>query len=134
LVTAASGSFVLFNADTVITGNPNHWFNPNMFQLPLRGHLGTAPRNNLRGPGLGEWDFSLVKDTALPKLGEGTNLEFRAEFFNFLNRANFGYPNMTAYVGAAASPFGESPNSNAGQISTTATTSRQIQLALKIVF
>jgi hypothetical protein len=106
------------------------------------GELGDAGRGVLRGPGLGTWDFSLVKDTALPFLGESGNVEFRAEMFNLLNRPNFGMPNGTVFQGtnAQAIPYlapqgaGADPLGTVGQITTTATNSRQIQLALKIIF
>jgi hypothetical protein len=100
----------------------------------------------LRGPGLGDWDFSLVKDTALRFLGEGGSLQFRAEFFNLLNRANFGTPAVTAFsgtigtvvAGSTTAPnvgaYSQSPVGNAGAITTTATPSRQVQLALKVIF
>jgi hypothetical protein len=135
-----------FDASTVITGDPNHWYNTAMFGVPAYGHLGNAPRGLLRGPGLGTWDFSLVKDTKLGFLGEEGNIEFRAEFFNLLNRANFGWMNagMNAFNSApkaggdctqpgalfcSAAPLG-----SAGQMTTTTTTSRQIQLALRVSF
>jgi hypothetical protein len=83
-------------------------------------------------------DFSLTKDTALRLLGERGKLEFRAEFFNILNRANFATPtqaggNIAAIVYAARANV-ESPLATAGKITNTATTSRQVQLALKILF
>ena len=123
---------VVYNPNTVITGNPNEWYNPNMFTLPAAaGTHGALGRNVLRGPGLGDWDLSVNKDTPLRKLGEAANLQFRAEFFNLLNRANFQIPQ--ASVGATvASPQGISPT--AGTITATTTTSRQIQLALKLIF
>jgi len=72
----------------------------------------------LTGPGLFNWDFSIVKDTKLALLGEAGNVEFRAEFFNVLNHANFGLPN------SAVTGFG------AGRI-FRASDGRDIQLALR---
>ena len=91
----------------------------------------------LRGPGLGTWNLSINKDTALPHLGEAGKLEFRAEMFNLLNRANFSLPSSGAvFTGTQSDPAGasEAPVNNVGQIKSTATTSRQIQLALKVIF
>jgi hypothetical protein len=92
----------------------------------------------MRGPGLGSWDFSAVKDTALPFLGENGSLQFRAEFFNFLNRANFGAPQGLVFTGTPSltnlGPFTEAPGATAGRITTTSTNSRQIQFALKLIF
>jgi len=129
-------TFVPFDASSVITGNPNQWFNPLMFDLQAPGNLGNSSRDMLRGPGLGNLDFSLNKDTALPFLGENGNLEFRAEFFNLLNRPNFGLPNNQVFAGALTDvgAYSEAPTATAGQITSTVSSSRQIQLALKIIF
>lgn len=64
-------------------------------------------------------------------LGESGKLEFRAEFFNLLNRVNFASPNRTVYAGTADV---QEPLPAAGQITGTVGTSRQVQLALKILF
>jgi hypothetical protein len=137
-------NFIPYDASTLITGDPNQWFNPLMFGVSALGLPGDSPRGILRDPGLGNWDFSLVKDTKLGFLGEGGNLQFRAEFFNILNRANFAFLNTGAVVFNANTttncPSGAttcnlfSPFSTAGQITQTATTSRQIQFALRLSF
>lgn len=144
--TTANGAFIPFDPKTVITGNPNQWFNPLMFGESPLGSLSNQPRNILRNPGLGNLDMSIVKDTKLGILGEAGNLQFRAEFFNLLNRANFGFLNAGAsvFAGNTTNAFNtcvntvqcnvQAPLSSAGQITTTATTSRQIQLALKVSF
>ena len=76
-------------------------------------------------------DLSLAKGAPLRFLGEAGRFEFRAEFFNILNRVNFGTPNRTVY---SARVDRENPVNTAGLISNTNGNSRQIQLALKIVF
>src|SRR5439155_17938988 len=81
-----------FNHATVITHNPSNWFNETMFDLPLAGTLGNAPRNFLRGPDLKNVDFAINKDTRFPALGEQGIVQFRADFFNILNRPNFANP------------------------------------------
>jgi hypothetical protein len=73
---------------------------------------------------LGTWDFSTYKDT---KIHEQTEVEFRAELFNLLNRANFNTPNLIAFT-----PTGVS--GTAGAITSTSTTSRQVQFALKLLW
>jgi hypothetical protein len=108
----------------VVLGNPNEWFNPNAFVLPTAGTYGDLGRGVYRGPGLADLDLSLFKTT---KLTERTNLQFRAEFFNTLNHPNFGTPNATVFSGTAFNP-------SAGLITSTTTTSRQIQFGLKLVF
>jgi hypothetical protein len=135
---------VPFNHNTVNSPHPDpnaiavDWFNPNMFELQPVGQYGNASRGLMRGPGLGSWDFSAVKDTALPFLGENGSLQFRAEFFNFLNRANFGAPQGLVFTGTPSltnlGPFTEAPGATAGRITTTSTNSRQIQFALKLIF
>ncbi len=82
--------------------------------------FGTAGRNILIGPGLNVWDFSLAKNT---RFRERYNLQFRAEFFNFFNHANFNQPNRTTNVTAPA--FG-SINS--------AQRPREMQFGLKLEF
>jgi hypothetical protein len=141
-------TFIPYNPYTVITGNSNQWFNPNMFHLqPMApcpnnpaltcGTLGDAARGVLRGPDLGEWDFSLVKDTAVSLLDKQGSVEFRAEFFNVLNHTNFGMPASATVFNGATSVLGayqQAPLPGVGQITTTVTTSRQIQFALKLIF
>jgi hypothetical protein len=73
---------------------------------------------------LASGDVSLLKNAAL---AERVTLEFRAECFNLQNRANFGTPNPVVFSGTAISP-------SAGLISNTTTTSRQLQLGVKLIF
>jgi hypothetical protein len=108
----------------VITGNPNQWYNPAAFTLPTVGTYGNLGRGVYNGPGLAELDLSLFKTTLIT---ERTSLQFRAECFNIANHANFGTPNATVFSGTAYS-------ATAGLITSTATTSRQIQLGLKLIF
>ena len=115
-------------------GTPDLYFDPCAFELQPAGFLGNLGRNALRGPGLANLDFSLAKDTPLGFLGESGKLEFRAEFFNILNRANFSTAALARAVFAGARD-GEAPLSTAGRITgTDNSTSRQIQFALKILF
>ncbi len=108
----------------VILGNPNEWFNPNAFILPAVGTYGNVGRGGYTGPGLADLDLSILKSTAIT---ERMRLQFRAEFFNILNHPNFASPNTTVFSGTAY-------NASAGLITSTATTSRQIQFALKLMF
>ncbi len=108
----------------VILGQATEWFNPNAFLLPQFGTYGNLGRGTYDGPGLAELDFSLLKDTHIK---ERAALQFRAEFFNILNHTNLGVPNTTVFANGAIS-------SSAGVITATATTSRQIQFGVKLVF
>ena len=110
----------------VILGSRTQWFNPAAFLAPPNGSgfFGNLGRDTLPGPGLAAWDFSLLKDTPIR---EKLDLQFRAEFFNILNRANFNTPNAVVFT-----PTGVSPT--AGLITSTSTTSRQIQFGLKLLW
>lgn len=110
----------------VILGNPNQYFNPNAFIIPATGTYGDLGRDTLIGPGIAELDFSALKNT---NLTERVKLQFRAEFFNVLNHANFGTPNPVVFTSATAVPA-----PTAGVITSTSTTSRQIQFGLKLLF
>jgi len=110
----------------VILGSPNQYFNPNAFLVPPNGTYGNLGRDAFIGPGLTTLDFSLLKDT---KIAEKLGLQFRAEFFNALNRADFNTPNLIVFTSAAGVP---SPT--AGVITSTSTTSRQIQFGVKFIW
>src|SRR6266849_4991577 len=110
----------------VIQGGPSQYFNPNAFIQPLPGTYGNAGRNILQGPRLAQTDVSVAKRFAF---SERLNLQFRAEFFNLLNHTNFNTPNPVVYSSASGGP---SPT--AGVITATSTTSRQIQLGLKLLW
>jgi hypothetical protein len=110
----------------VILGLPNQYFNPLAFIQPLAGTYGNVGRNVLQGPSLAQLDMSLAKRWSLTeKLG----LQFRGEIFNLLNHANLNTPNPVVYAAATGGP---SPT--AGVITSTATSSRQIQLGLKLLW
>jgi hypothetical protein len=89
--------------------------------------LGSGGRNEIYGPGLVNFDFSLFKDN---KIRENLNLQFRAEFFNVFNRANFNSPIANSMLfDSTGAPVG-----NAGAFDSTSTSSREIQFALKLIF
>jgi len=116
----------------VVLGKPAQWFNPDAFIAPpaTSGFYGNVGRDTYIGPGLANWDFSVLKDS---KLRERLNLQFRAEIFNLLNRANFNTPNLIVFTPPTASnPSGLS--GTAGAITSTSTSSRQVQFALKLLW
>ena len=92
--------------------------------------LGNVGRNSVVGPGLVNLDFSLMKNNYIPRISENFNVQFRAEFFNILNRANFAAPidNSTLFDQTGA------PIGGAGAVDSTSTTSREIQFALKLIW
>jgi len=136
-----------FNVNTVVTGNPNDWVNASMFDAQPVGTLGNEPKGIVRGPKLANQDFSINKDTRVKWLGEAGNVEFRAEIFNIYNHANFSAPSGSLALATAISssstyqtPSGQygsgalTTATTAFQVTRTANKSRQIQLALKVVF
>jgi outer membrane receptor protein involved in Fe transport len=116
-------------ADQIMTGNINQWANPAGFGLPAPGTLGNLQRDFLAGPGTVNMDYAVMKETPIK---EQVRLQFRAEFFNLFNHANFALPNASAFVQTANG--GGAPNPTFGKITATTTASRQIQFALKILF
>jgi hypothetical protein len=102
-------------------------------QYPLCYNLrGNAGRNIITGPGVTELDFSIFKNNYIPRISELFNVQFRAEFFNVLNHANFAPPTMpdnTDIFDGTGAPTGV-----AGLLSRTTTTAREIQFAIKVIF
>jgi hypothetical protein len=109
------GDPTLPRADRSIDG----WFNPGAFAVPAPFTYGNSPRNVLFGPGDVVIDLSVIKNVKVR--GEVT-AQFRAEFFNFPNHANFGNPAANISVPATAGRiFG------AGD-------PRQVQLGVRVFF
>ena len=101
--------------------------------FPLCFNLrGNAGRNILIGPGVTSLDFSLFKNNYIKRISERFNIQFRAEIFNILNHANFAPPstptNSDIFDGSG------SPNTVAGALTSTTTTAREIQFAVKVIF
>ncbi len=121
---------------TVNHGNPNNYINLNCFAVPTPiNRLGNSGRNPLTGPGLISLDASVFKNFPLPELYETANIQFRAEFFNVLNRANFAPPlDNDVLFTQDNSAAGASPVGGAGVIDATQTPSRQIQFGLKLIW
>jgi len=110
----------------VITGGVDQYFNPLAFIQPLPGTYGNVGRNILQGPSLKQFDLALAKRWSLT---ERVALQFRSEFFNLFNHTNLNTPNPVVYAAATGDP---SPT--AGVVTSAATTSRQVQLGLKLLW
>lgn len=116
---------------------PTQFFNAAAFSAPAYGTFGNLGRDTLVGPGLANLDLSLHKST---QLTEHLHAQFRAEFFNILNHTNFATPNPVVFSsgpsqGAAANQTAAVVASpTAGVITATATSSRQIQFGVKLLF
>jgi hypothetical protein len=127
------------------------WFgNPKAFQQPcLLGPTGPIPNSpagctlltgagilggnpaTTYGPPLKTFDFSAFKAF---QLTERFSLQFRAEFFNIFNHANFNAPNFGGNGVVSVSNSGNFNSSNFGEIGSTRTSPRQIQFALKLYY
>ena len=103
-------------------GSPGFYLNPAAFVTPAAGFFGTCAPRAFHGPGIQNVDLSLFKSFAF---SETRRLEFRSEFFNALNHANFNNP--SASITAASLP-------SFGKTFSTVTDPREIQFALKLYF
>jgi hypothetical protein len=137
LIDSANSSGVSFNAggngnnfnrpDQVAGCSPyaaNHsklqWINSACFVAPPAGQLGDAARVPVYGPDFINTDFSVIKQFALP--WENMGLNFRAEFFNLFNHAQFGMPvNDINALGF-------------GSVNSTVNNPRLVQFGLKLTF
>ena len=117
--------------EDAVVGRPDQWFDPAAFVLQLAGTFGDTGRGDFEGPNLRTVDLALSKQVAWSRLGDGGGLELRLEAFNIFNRANFAPPNLTAFAGNAED---EQPLPNFGVIRSTVTSSRQIQLGVRLTF
>jgi hypothetical protein len=118
-------------ASAVKPGNQADYIKLSCFSVPNPiTILGNAQRNSLIGPGMVEFDFSLLKNNYIPEISENFNIQFRAEFFNLFNHTNFNPPvdNNTLFNQSGA------PVGGAGLIDSTSTTAREIQFALKLIW
>jgi hypothetical protein len=95
------------------------WFDTSLFEAPGAGVFGNGPRNICCGPGFAVVDVSIQKRFAVT---EGVRLEFRADFFNIANHANFSIPER------------RHGNSGFGRVRGTIGTGRQTQLGLRPEF
>jgi hypothetical protein len=120
-----------FTYETAVLGGPDQYFNPAAFVVPPAGTLGNTGRGAFIGPNLRTFDLAAVKNTKLGSLGDSARLQIRVEAFNLFNRANFAPPALTAFAGAASN---EQVLPTFGRIRSTVTSSRQIQLGIRLAF
>jgi hypothetical protein len=138
-VEQASGS----NQRQVNAQNPDQYYEISNYQLPacwstpgscpqasgLQGSFqGNIGKNHIISPGVANVDITFMKETSLRMLGEAGGVQFRWELFNLLNRPNFGLPATQIFQRTGVVTAG------AGQITTTRTSAREMQFALRMVF
>jgi hypothetical protein len=124
-------------------GTPDLYFDPCAFTRPpsipipagavanqwfAGGYYGNSGRNIIIGPSFANLDISLKKSTPLG-LGESSSFQFHADFFNLLNHPSFGRPQIATIQNSDGGIF-----PGAGTITSTASSSRQIQFGVKIIF
>ncbi|MEW6730018.1 MAG: TonB-dependent receptor [Acidobacteriota bacterium] len=110
-----------------VLGGPDRYLNPAAFELPPANQRGNLGRNTFIGPGLVAVDLSIVKAF---KLSEQKRLLFRAEIFNLPNHPNFSVPSGQILFTSPTATIAP----NFGRITSTVTTSRQIQFGMKYEF
>jgi hypothetical protein len=99
--------------------------------------FGNGGRNRLIGPKLVNVDFAILKNIRAARISETFAVQLRFEFFNILNHTNFQAPvDNLQFPGILPGTFGVDPGSpvTTGILTSTTTTSRQIQLGVKIVW
>jgi hypothetical protein len=100
--------------------------------------LGNAGRNSITGPHLVNVDFSMVKNTAIKRISETFNVQFRAEIFNIFNHTNFLPPEpVNSNAGAAVLNTDGSvatPAAGGGAVDSLSTQPRDVQFALKVIW
>jgi hypothetical protein len=113
-----------------IRGRVNQWYDSSAFALQGAGFIGNLGRNTLVGPKFFDLDMAVGKTT---RVTEKSSVEFRVEGFNLFNHPNFAIPGQLLYTGADQNGNGIA-NPNAGQITSTVSSARQLQFALRVRF
>ncbi|MCH8269249.1 MAG: hypothetical protein IH846_17230 [Acidobacteria bacterium] len=106
-------------------GTPELYYDPCQFEPSVHGFFGNLGKTTMTSPGIAKFDFSIFKNI---NVTENNRVQFRAEFFNLFNRPIFGYPDKSPWSSRGR------PDGNAGKISSTRDTARQIQFGLKFLF
>ncbi|PYV92693.1 MAG: hypothetical protein DMG05_03765 [Acidobacteria bacterium] len=105
----------------------DRWFNTAAFGRPPQGYYGDAPVYPVRGPGLNNWDMTIMKQ--FPLWSEVRRLQFRAEMYNAWNHPNFSHVDNSALFDES----GQQVSSTFGQLDGTRS-ARVIQLSLRFTF
>ena len=113
-----------------IIGHVDQWYDASAFALQGAGFIGDLGRNTLIGPKFFDLDVALGKTT---RVKENVSVEFRAEAFNLFNHPNFGLPGQNLYSGVDQNDNGIA-DPNAGRITTTVSSARQLQFAIRVQF
>ena len=113
----------------------NRWFNTDAFVVQPFGTFGNVGRNTIIGPGIIQWDASLLKSF---RFAENKNLQFRLEAFNAANHPNWGNPSTgqpkEIRLNADGTTTTVAANANFGRINGMRGSMRQLQFGLKLIF
>src|SRR5205814_8466340 len=123
------GSPIIYN-----TRNPDAYVAivPGQFTVPDPGTVGNSRRNMLRGPGLSQWDMSLIKNT---KINERLSVQVRWEVYNILNRANFALASLdNTGIAADFGKLSQTPDVSAGNTVVSQGVTRIMNFALMFIF
>lgn len=125
------------------------WLNPNAYSQPAQNTFGDAQRNGVFGPGFGDFDLSVFKNTKFDIHDYPITAQFRAEMYNLFNRVNLSSPACTQLcTDYWDGPSGVGSAYSSGGFGTTSSTIGSgnfspgigpgepfnIQLALKLLF
>lgn len=111
-----TGRSSLQNQD--VRTNGHYWFDTSCFAMPAPNYFGDSGTNIITGPGVNNWDIGLTK---MFSIREAMDLQFRTEFFNAFNHAQFLNPSSTM------------TDADFGRI-TAARPSRELQFGLKLLW
>lgn len=120
-----------------VIGSPDQWYDPFAFELPQAGFFGNLGRNTLTGPGFASVDLSARKEFPLRSIAEPLRLQFRVDFFNTLNHANFDLPGNAQNATSASFIFTNAsgqPNLAATKPIKTVSDPRELQFSLRLVW
>ena len=138
-VVTVEGAAPLVDLSSNVAGQPDPCGNTSgglplsPFFIPCPGTVGNSPRNLLIGPGLSQWDASLIKNT---KITERVNAQFRWEVYNLPNRANFS-SFFSFNNDVSSSSFGTiatTPDVDAGNPVVAQGGPRNMVFVLKLIF
>ncbi len=125
------GSWSESHAHSVPSGQFPMWYNPAAFAVPANGSFGNFPRNTIYGPGVNNWDISLMKNIVIH---EDTRFQLRFEGYNVFNHTQWGdINNSLSAPDVPGTPYSGSNAGSSGQI-TSVRDPRELQLGGKFYF
>jgi hypothetical protein len=106
---------------TVAHPTISEWFDPSAFEVPAANTFGDSGRDILYGPHWNNVNGALLKNFAIPRLGEKSKLQFKAEASNMFNHPNFGLPNAGIGSGPAVGTISSAASARTMQLGASLT-------------